>query len=292
MRVKKLIKRGERRSAYQKQYYPVWHKWKQSIGDHFAADGDILADGVGYRCEDTLHKLFNGSYYDGLGTCLHMAWDEFHTDYGHKCAMFSTRALQNCGFAMMHGARWDLGLMHIFTDNDPSEYYVDWLLDLWVKSRRVATEDSGCKDQLRPGDAFQTPDADTAKLLDRWEQGEWHFPGSGDLEWDEWWKHQTPKSKEEFATLSAEAVHSAPWWVLRNTGNTFEPELLEFSVSSPKENRDKLIMIASCVLALVEHSDGDQRVLYSLPFDVKPGSHAAQGHAERVLMRMYDVQRR
>jgi hypothetical protein len=218
-----------------------------------------------------------------------MAWDEFHTDYGDTCAMFSTRALQNCKFTMMHGARWDPGLMHIEEDNDPSEYHSDWLLDLWVKSRRVATEDRvGWKNRLRPEDQFEEPTPDIAELLDRWEQGEWQIPEDETWEWDEWWALQTTKSKEEFAELSAEAVHSAPWWSLRNTSRDFEPELLEFSVSSPEENRAKLVKLASCVLAIVKHGDGDKRVVYSLPSVVEPGSVAAQRHAERVLMRMYD----
>jgi hypothetical protein len=288
-------KKGEKLNALKEQYFPVWDNWKQSIGSHFSMDNDILADGVGYRCENTLHELFNGSWYGGLGNCLHMAWDEFHTYYGDTCAMFSTRALQNCGFKMMHGARWDIGLLHIEEDNDPSDYHSDWLLDLWVQTRRVATEDhTGWGDRLRPEDKFDDPDTATANLLNRWEKGEWQIPENGDTEWvgtwDEWWAYQTPESKREFAELSAEAVHSAPWWVLRNTPTDFEPELLEFSVSSPEEDRNKLIKLASCVLALVTHDGDGRRVIYSLPTEVKPGSEQAQTHVKYTLMRSYDLE--
>lgn len=292
-RIEEIVRRGKRRIANQERYFPVWDNWKQSIGSHFAMDRDILADGVGYRCESTLFELFNGSFYSGLGRCLHMAWDEFHTDYGKTCAMFSTRALQNCGFTMMHGARWEPGLLHIEEGGDPSYYHSDWLLDLWVKSRRVATEDRvGWKDRLRPEDQFEDPDSDTAPLLDRWEKGEWQIPENDSSDWDEFWEKQTPESKTDFAHLSAEAVHSAPWWVLRHTSSGFEPELLEFSVSSPEEDRAKLIKLASCVLALVQH-DPDERVVYNLPLHIQPGSYEAQKYAELMLMRaMYDRETR
>jgi hypothetical protein len=102
---------------------------------------------------------------------------------------------------------------------------------------------------------------------------------------------KSPESKEKFATLSAKAVDAAPWWVLRNTPSDFKPDLLEFSVSSPEGDRAKLIKLASCVLAVVKHDGGNQRVVvYSLPVEVKPGSEQAQNHAERVLMRMYDAE--
>lgn len=292
MRVKKLIKRGERRNFYQSRYLRVHEKWKQAIGGHFGDDDDVLADGIAYRCENTLYDLFNGSYYDGLGRCLHMAWDEFHTFYGNTCAMFSTRALQNCGFRTMHGARWSPALLHIEEDNDPSAYHSDWLLDLWVKTRRGARDHSEWKN-LRPEDQFKNPDEFTAKLLDRWEEGEWKFPQNDSIDWDDFWKTHNPKSKQEFAELSVEAVNSAPWWVLRNTPDDLDVELLEFSVSSPQEDRAKLIKIASCVLALVEQDDaGNERVVYSLPFEVKPGSNSAQEYASRILLRKYDRESR
>jgi len=286
---KKLIERGRKLDVRRKSYSFVWDKWKQSIADHFATDKDLLADGVGYRCENTLHELFNGSWYGGLGHCLHMAWDEFHTYYGHTCAMFSTRALQNCGFKMMHGARWSPGLLHMLEDSDASDYHTDWLLDMWVKSRREATENYvGWKSRLRDEDRFKEPSAYAAKLLERWANGEWQIPEGEEWEWDTWWSTQTQESKDEFEVLSEQAVKSAPWWVLRYTPSDFEPELLEFSVSSPEGDRDKLIKLSSCVLALVKHSGGHKQVVYSLPFGVKPGSEAAQEHAERILMRMYD----
>ena len=234
-RVKKLIQRGERRSAHRKLFSPTWDKWQYSIAIHFADDHYILADGIAYRCANTLYELFNGSDYPNLGQCLHMAWDEFHTYYGDTCAMFSTRALQNCGFTMMHGFRWGPRLLHIEENNDPSEYHSDWLLKLWVQSRRVATRDRlGWKDLVRPEDQFKEPTTYIAELLDRWEKGEWQIPEDQEWEWDEWWKTQTEESNKEFKVLSEEAVRSAPWWVLRSTlGGTpsgFLPELLEFSV--------------------------------------------------------------
>ena len=288
-KVKKLIERGKRRIARRALYFPVWNKWKQSIATHFAMDGDILADGIGYRCEPTLYELFNGSLYEGLGVVLHMAWDEFHTYYGNTCAMFSTRALQNSGFKMMQGARWSPSVLHIYEDADPSDYHSDWLLDLWVKSRRVATEDrTGWKDRLRPEDQFEDPSPSIAKLLDRWENGEWKVPKNYEGSYDEFWEERSAESKQEFAELSAEAVYSAPWWVLRDTPSDFAPELLEFSVSSPEEDRTKLIKLASCVLAMVVYDNDDQRLVYNLPFDVKPGSEAAQKHAKSFLMRWYD----
>lgn len=58
-------------------------------------------------------------------------------------------------------------------------------------------------------DKFKDPDPATAKLLDRWENGDWYVPdGKG---WDEWWENQTTESKKEFTELSVKAVHSAPW---------------------------------------------------------------------------------
>ena len=229
---------------------------KKSVEAHFPSTEDHLANGIGYRCEDVLFELLNGTHQDdGRGRCLHMAWDQFHTEYGSWCAMFSTRALENCDFEMMHGYRWktkqcvpDDAKHLLFTSSEGRK---------WLRKEYIPGGDD------KKGD----------ELIKLWDQGNIDDPQLK-IPSAPWWILRC-------ATADLIEQHES-----------FIPE---FAVSSPNGDPDRLTKIASCIVGIVKFDLADDlenrdrlietySEVYRLPPNVKPGSQEAQQHATKFML--------
>ena len=112
-RREKILKRGTVRTPSTK-LSDVESRWKVALKAHFG--DDLLADGIGYRCWTDVRGLVVDEN--------HFAWDEFMTEYGNVCMMVSTRALQDIGFYMGHGDRWEMATYGASVGDAPGPWCV------------------------------------------------------------------------------------------------------------------------------------------------------------------------
>ena len=238
-------------------------EWETQLKALFG--NDITAGTVGFRCEPSLDELLKGPNFRGNNR-IHMAFDEFHGEYGRLCAVFSTRALQEAGFVMGQGNRWGSRLFHYEEDPWlPGYWRCEELLDLWLKCRREHSEErDGWKDKLKDRDRFKEPTPEVQALLKRYENREWtpHNPETED-DYTNFWKDKLQndkKSVNDYETLFNAVVDAAPWWVLAEIGPDVNVELLEFTVLAP--NNEVSEKMKECMLFLVD--DTKEQVLYEL----------------------------
>lgn len=254
-RRERAIRRGATKTA-SKDLSSVEARWKAALKMHFG--NDLLADGIGYRC-----------WHHVTGLVLeenHYAWDEFQTYYGDNCIMVSTRALQDAGFTMGHGERWEVATYNYSVDAEgPWDWNVDWVIRMWIWAVQPQQ-----RDRLREHERWSEPSANERALLARFEAGEWNLGYD-----EEKWNALSTESHEAFGELFESAFDSAPWWVLRYIREFgADPELLEFTSDPPRGmwNEYWTTKMLGCILALQQNG----RVVYALPEGVKPGSPLAQ----------------
>jgi len=235
----------------------VESEWKVALKTHFG-ENDLLADGIGYRCSNSVQELMLDED--------HFAWDTFQRYYGDTCMMVSTRALQTAGFVMDHGNRWTFETYH-YSDSakGPWDWHADWVIQMWIWALEPEQ-----RDRLREDERWPEPSGAQRTPIQRFESGEWAL---GDDE--ERWNALPDESLEAFGALFEAAFESAPWWVLRYISDYgSEPELLEFTSRPPRSQWDgrwKRKMLG-CILA-IHH---DEKLLYALPTGIKPGCPMAQ----------------